>query len=300
LSIPGALSVTGAVTGGTYNGQTISSAASLTGTLAVAGAVTGGTYNGQTISSAASLTGTLAVAGAVTGGTYNGQTISSAASLTGTLTTAGALTVNGANSAMAGPVTVNAPSSAVTALTVNGNSSATWTILANSSGGNSVIAQRSSASTYSSMLDMGAGGSGTGVIQVNATSAMNLVPGTHPLVQAVDDGGTMQTVGWRGTPYNLQNSAYTLAFSDRGKCVGCTGSNTPTYTVPASVFSAGDVVTIANFGGGAITIAQGTSLTMYWANGTVTTGNRTLAVVGIATILFISATTAIISGSALS
>ena len=54
------------VTGGTYNGQTISSAASLTGTLAVASTVTAGTYNGQTISSAASLTGTLAVAGVTT------------------------------------------------------------------------------------------------------------------------------------------------------------------------------------------------------------------------------------------
>lgn len=35
----------------------------ITGTLAVSGAVTGGTYNGQTISASASLTGTLAVAG---------------------------------------------------------------------------------------------------------------------------------------------------------------------------------------------------------------------------------------------
>ncbi|OHB10992.1 MAG: hypothetical protein A3J09_00195 [Candidatus Zambryskibacteria bacterium RIFCSPLOWO2_02_FULL_51_21] len=46
---------------GTYNGQTISSAANFTGTMAVASTVTGGTYNGQTISSAANLTGTLAV-----------------------------------------------------------------------------------------------------------------------------------------------------------------------------------------------------------------------------------------------
>jgi hypothetical protein len=39
---------------------------SITGTLAVSSTVTGGTYNGQTISSAASLTGTLAVTGATT------------------------------------------------------------------------------------------------------------------------------------------------------------------------------------------------------------------------------------------
>jgi hypothetical protein len=41
-------------------------ASSIAGTLAVTGVVTGGTYNGQTISSAASLTGSLAVAGNLT------------------------------------------------------------------------------------------------------------------------------------------------------------------------------------------------------------------------------------------
>jgi hypothetical protein len=64
-TVTGALTVTGAVTGGTYNGQTISSSASFTGSMAVAGAI-----NGQTISSIAQFTGTLAVAGAtnLTGG----------------------------------------------------------------------------------------------------------------------------------------------------------------------------------------------------------------------------------------
>ena len=118
-TVTGTLAASGAVTGTTYNGQTINATASLTGTLAVTGAatlsntlavtgaVTGGTYNSQTINATASLTGTLAVTGAttlsntlavtgvVTGGTYNGQTISSAASLTGTLGVAGLLTVSG-------------------------------------------------------------------------------------------------------------------------------------------------------------------------------------------------------------
>jgi fibronectin-binding autotransporter adhesin len=60
-----------------------------------AGNFTGGTYNGQTISSAASFTGTLAVAGTVTGGTYNGQTISSAANFTGSVVVNGGLRTNG-------------------------------------------------------------------------------------------------------------------------------------------------------------------------------------------------------------
>lgn len=44
----------------------VTGAATLSSTLAVTGAVTGGTYNGQTISSAASFTGTLTVAGVAT------------------------------------------------------------------------------------------------------------------------------------------------------------------------------------------------------------------------------------------
>lgn len=71
------ISSAGAVTAGTYNGQTISSAANFTGTLAVASTVTGGTYNGQTISSAANFTGTVAAATSVTAPslavTSNGQ-----------------------------------------------------------------------------------------------------------------------------------------------------------------------------------------------------------------------------------
>jgi len=79
------------ITGGVI---TLTGTTSVTGTLAVSSTMTGGTYNGQTISSAANFTGTLAVSGAVTGTTYNGQTISSAANLTGSLTVAGRVTVN--------------------------------------------------------------------------------------------------------------------------------------------------------------------------------------------------------------
>jgi hypothetical protein len=58
----GSLSVTGATTIGS--------------TLVVTGFVTGGTYNGQTISGAANLTGSLTIAGnTITGGTINGQTL---------------------------------------------------------------------------------------------------------------------------------------------------------------------------------------------------------------------------------
>lgn len=86
----------------------------------------------------------------------------------------------------------------------------------------------------------------------------------------------------------------TLVVGDRGALVAATAG----ITVPASVFAARDVVTIANNSASAITISQGSGLTLYLV-GTATTGNRTLAQFGISTVVFINATTAIISGGGL-
>lgn len=69
-------------------------------------------------------------------------------------------------------------------------------------------------------------------------------------------------------------------------------------TVPANVFSARQSVTIYNNTAGSITITQGGSLTLRQV-GTANTGNRQLAARGLVTIIFVSATEAIISGGGL-
>lgn len=119
------------------------------------------------------------------------------------------------------------------------------------------------------------------------------------LVQAIDQGGSLQDVGWRGTPINLPGVNYTLQLSDRGKTVRAASAGL-TFTVPANVFSAGDVVTILMDAGASVTIAQGTSLTLNWAGNAGTTGSRTLTGSGLATVLFYSTTGAVISGAGLS
>ena len=70
-------------------------------------------------------------------------------------------------------------------------------------------------------------------------------------------------------------------------------------TVPASVFSAGDVVTIFNNSGSDQTITQGSGVTLRQA-GTADTGNRTLAQYGLATILCVASDTFAVSGVGLS
>lgn len=101
----------------------------------------------------------------------------------------------------------------------------------------------------------------------------------------------------RDVPLNDQssNASYTLTASDAGKVVHA-HSTTATVVVPNSVFSVGNVVTILNGGTGNIAINQGSGLTLR-NNGDGSTGNRTLAQFGMATIYFTGASVCYISGS---
>lgn len=79
---------------------------------------------------------------------------------------------------------------------------------------------------------------------------------------------------------------------------GCLLPVTAGITIPASVFAAGDTFSIYNNSAASITLTQGSGLTLR-LGGTATTGNRTLAQRGIATVVFISATEAVIGGMGL-
>jgi hypothetical protein len=69
--------------------------------------------------------------------------------------------------------------------------------------------------------------------------------------------------------------------------------------VPSATFGAGDAVSIYNDSASAITITQGSGLTLR-QGGTTNTGNRTLAPRGMATVWFNSASEAIITGAGVS
>ena len=88
----------------------------------------------------------------------------------------------------------------------------------------------------------------------------------------------------RAIPQNAQTAAYVLVATDVGKHISIT---TGGVTANASVFSAGDAVTIYNNSGSNQTITAGASVTFRLA-GTATTGNRTLAQYGVATLLCVT------------
>jgi hypothetical protein len=96
---------------------------------------------------------------------------------------------------------------------------------------------------------------------------------------------------------NSQTAAYVVAATDNGKVISIT---TGGVTVNNSIMSAGMVVTVYNNSGSSQTITQGTGVTLQWAGQSAsTTGNRTLGLYGMATIYFLSASSAIITGSGL-
>jgi hypothetical protein len=99
----------------------------------------------------------------------------------------------------------------------------------------------------------------------------------------------------RNIPQNSQGSLYTLSVSDSGKHVSTAAS----VTVPPSVFSIGDAVTIYNSTDTSITISPGSGVTMRQA-GTANVGIRTLSQYGLSTILCVSNNVFVISGGGLS
>lgn len=112
----------------------------------------------------------------------------------------------------------------------------------------------------------------------------------HVVGSIRDDVGDVRDIG-----INDQSASYLLLEADAGKVISLTTGN---VFVPNAVFSAGQAVSVYNNSAASITITENSSVTMYLA-GTATTGNRTLAQRGVATILCVAANTFVISGGGL-
>ena len=125
-----------------------------------------------------------------------------------------------------------------------------------------------------------------GVKKIETTAAGVTVSGS-----VTDDKGPLRRI-----VQAYKSSAHTLVVGDAGKCIQiATGG----VTVNQSIFTEGDAVTIVNHSGSDQTITQGSSFTLYnTADGS--TGNRTLAGRGMATMWFANHNVAYISGAGLS
>ena len=99
----------------------------------------------------------------------------------------------------------------------------------------------------------------------------------------------------RDLPILSKTAAYVVSVGDAGRVIAITSGG---VTLNQNVFSADDAFSVYNNSASTQTITQGTSVTMYLV-GTATTGNRTLAQRGLATVLCVSSNTFVISGGGL-
>ena len=133
------------------------------------------------------------------------------------------------------------------------------------------------------------GASDKTILWTNSTDSWDFNQDIKTSGKVTDSKGELRSI-----PQNSKTAAYTLIASDAGKHILTT---TGAVTVPDSVFSAGDAVTIVNHSGSAIAITKGTNM-YYSVDGT--NDSRTLAGRGMATLLFTAADTCYISGAGLS
>lgn len=111
----------------------------------------------------------------------------------------------------------------------------------------------------------------------------------------IPDGGGNYTLGYRNLPLvGVKNSSYELALADIGKYVEVTSGGS--ITIPNSVFTEGDIVSIFNNTDSNITITC-TITTAYVAGINLDKSSVLLAARGLATVLFTSATACVITGN---
>jgi hypothetical protein len=93
---------------------------------------------------------------------------------------------------------------------------------------------------------------------------------------------------------NAQAGSYTATVADIGRFINTSAG----VTVPSGVFAVGDNFTIYNNSGSTITITQGGGVTLRQA-GTSNTGNRSLALRGVCTVLCVASNEFVINGGGL-
>ena len=149
-------------------------------------------------------------------------------------------------------------------------------------------------------------GGGTGV--TTSTGSGNVVLSTSPTlvtpVLGTPTSGNLDTctadgtnkVGYRNIPLSgTKTASYTLVAGDVGKFIELGTSGT--VVVPASVFAAGDAISIFNNTSASISCTCSAVTTVYKGGTDADIASFSVTTRGVATILFITATVAVVTGN---
>lgn len=104
---------------------------------------------------------------------------------------------------------------------------------------------------------------------------------------------TLQASTWNLDASTQTGTTYTLVAGDVGDYVTLNNAASITCTVPANVFSAGDTVNLVQLGAGQVTIAAGAGMTLSSEGSKLKLKGQ----YAVATILFTSATAAVVLGN---
>jgi len=218
-----------------------------------------------------------------------------------------------------------------TALTKDGQTTATARILFAQGINSTLVTDASSVSTGSiftaggvgiaKKLYVGTDANIAGTLTYGGVTLTNAVTGTGKMVLdtsptlvtpalGTPTSGTLSSctvdgtneVGFKNIPQNSQSAAYTLVLGDAGKHIfhPSGDANARTFTIPANssvAYPIGTAITFINMTSQVVTIAITTD-TMYLSSAG-TTGSRSLAQYGSATAIKMTSTTWLISGSGL-
>jgi hypothetical protein len=130
--------------------------------------------------------------------------------------------------------------------------------------------------------------SGAGTLVLQSANTGSTLTQTLPATDAV-------TLGYlNAPPVGTKTASYTLAVGDVGKYVqlGASGA----IVIPTSTFSEGDLISIYNNNSSTATITC-SALTTKIAGSNTTVTSATLAIQGVCTVLFSSATTCVLTGN---
>jgi hypothetical protein len=137
---------------------------------------------------------------------------------------------------------------------------------------------------------------GLSVVSANSNRQVTIsapASGAHSIngktIYTPSDGPANVEIGFRNIPMTTNT---TLNTAKVGQCIVTSSS----LTIPANVFSSGDVITIYNNSSGSITLSQGSGLTLRLA-GSSHSGTTYVLNSGFVTIWFYSPTFAIVSGT---
>jgi hypothetical protein len=147
--------------------------------------------------------------------------------------------------------------------------------------------------TYTMTAPKITGGSITGVTFSSIVVTGGSITGIN-LNSCTADG--TNPVGYRNIPSSgAKTSSYTLVAGDVGKFIELGTSGT--VVVPASVFAAGDAISIFNNTSASISCTCSAITTVYKGGTDADISTFSVTTRGVATILFINATTAVITGN---